>query len=155
MSKNNVVEFLAGAIVLAVAGLFLFYAYTTAGEARVSGYQLQAQFDRVDGLTVGSDVRISGIKVGVVLEERLDVDDYLATVVFSVDENVRLPVDSSAKITTSGLFGGAYLAIQPGGAEEMLQEDDSISYTQGSVDLLGLIGQAVFSASGDGGGGAP
>ena len=152
MSKNNVVEFLAGAIVLAVAGLFLFYAYTSAGDARVSGYRLQAQFDRVDGLTVGSDVRISGIKVGVVLEERLDVDDYLASVVFSVDENVRLPVDSSAKITTSGLFGGAYLAIQPGGAEEMLQEDDSISYTQGSVDLLGLIGQAVFSASGDGGG---
>ena len=141
---------------LAVAGLFLFYAYTTAGEAGVSGYRLQAQFDRVDGLTVGSDVRISGIKVGVVLEESLDHDDYLANVVFSVDEKVRLPVDSSAKIAVNGLFGGAYIAIQPGGAEDMLQEDDSIAYTQGSVDLIGLIGQAVFSsAAGDGGGAAP
>ena len=155
MNKGNVVELLAGAVVLAVAGLFLFYAYTTAGEARVSGYRLQAQFDRVDGLTVGSDVRISGIKVGVVLEESLDVDDYLANVVFSVAEDVRLPVDSSVKVATSGLFGGAYLAIQPGGAEEMLREDDSFSYTQGSVDLIGLIGQAVFSTAGDGAGAAP
>ena len=153
--NNNIVEFLAGAIVLAVAGLFLFYAYTTAGETRVSGYRLQAQFDRVDGLTVGSDVRISGIKIGVVLEESLDYDDYLANVAFSVDENVRLPVDSSAKVAVNGLFGGAYIAIQPGGAEEMLQENDSIAYTQGSVDLIGLIGQAVFSTSTDGAAASP
>lgn len=150
MKGQNVAEYLAGALVLAVAALFLFYAYTTAGAGRVDGYPLQARFDSIDGLTTGSDVRISGIKVGVVLEERLDSQDYAANVVFSVDENVRLPVDSSAKIAVNGLFGGAYLSIQPGGAEEMLQANDSIDYTQGSVDLISLIGQAVFSTSGNG-----
>lgn len=155
MNNYNIIELLAGAIVLAVAGLFLFYAYTTAGEARISGYPLQAQFDRADGLSVGSDVRISGIKVGVVLEESLDPGNYFANVVFSVDPQVRLPVDSSVKIAVNGLFGGSYLSIQPGGATEMLQANDTIEYTQGSIDLISLIGQAVFSASGNNAGTSP
>lgn len=155
MSNNNVVEFLVGAIVLAVAGLFLFYAYTTAGVSDVSGYRLNAEFDRVDGLTIGSDVRISGIKVGVVLDEVLDPDNYLARVSFSVDSNVRLPDDSSVKITTSGLFGGSYLSIQPGGSDEILADGDTMSFTQGSIDLIGLLSQAVFSTSDSGGGTAP
>lgn len=150
MSNNNVVEFLVGAIVLAVAGLFLFYAYTTAGVSDVSGYRLNAEFDRVDGLTVGSDVRISGIKVGVVLDEVLDSENYLARVSFSVDSGVRLPDDSSVKITTTGLFGGSYLSIQPGGSDEILADGDTISFTQGSVDLIGLLSQAVFSTSDNG-----
>lgn len=150
MNNNNVVEFLVGAIVLAVAGLFLFYAYTTAGGSDVSGYRLNAEFDRVDGLTVGSDVRISGIKVGVVLDEVLDSENYLARVSFSVDSNIQLPDDSSVKITTNGLFGGSYLSIQPGGSDEILSDGDTVSFTQGSVDLIGLLSQAVFSAS-DGG----
>lgn len=150
MNNNNVVEFLVGAIVLAVAGLFLFYAYTTAGVSDVSGYRLNAEFDRVDGLTVGSDVRISGIKVGVVLDETLDSENYLARVSFSVDSDVRLPDDSSVKITTSGLFGGSYLSIQPGGSDEILADGDTMSFTQGSVDLIGLLSQAVFSTGNSG-----
>ena len=148
MNNNNVVEFLVGAIVLAVAGLFLFYAYTTAGGSDVSGYQLQAEFDRVDGLSIGSDVRVSGIKVGVVLDESLDSENYLALVSFSVDSNVQLPIDSSVKIAMNGIFGGSYLSIQPGGSDEMLADGDSVLFTQGSVDLIGLLGQAVFSAGG-------
>ncbi|MEP3816355.1 MAG: outer membrane lipid asymmetry maintenance protein MlaD, partial [Nitratireductor sp.] len=64
--------------------------------------------------------------------------------------NVKLPDDSSAKITSEGLLGGSYISVTPGGSEELLTEGGEIMFTQGSVDLMSLIGQAVFSASDSG-----
>ena len=66
MMKRNAVETIMGAVVLVVAALFLFFAYTTSEVRAVSGYELTARFDRVGGLREGADVRISGIKVGTV-----------------------------------------------------------------------------------------
>jgi len=143
--NGNAVETLIGAVVLAVAGAFLFFAYNSAGVGRETGYQLKAAFDRVDGLNVGSDVRLSGIKVGSVVSASLDPKTFRAEVVFTVHDDVKLPDDSAAKIASQGLLGSYYLQLDPGGSDTDLAAGATVKHTQGAVDLMGLIGQAVFS----------
>ena len=148
MAKDNLVETLIGAAVLIVAGFFFYFAYKTADiRASSGGYEVSARFDRVDGLAIGSDVRMSGIKVGTVTRQELDRRSYEAVVYMMIDKTIELPDDSSAKITSEGLLGGNYLSLEPGGSEELIANGGEIPYTQGSVDLMGLIGQAVFSAT--------
>ena len=64
--QNSIVETLIGAAVIAVAALFLMFAYTSTGSGPVSGYDVIAKFSKADGVNVGTDVRLSGIKVGTV-----------------------------------------------------------------------------------------
>lgn len=145
---GNPVESLIGAIVIAVAVGFLAFAYNQTGMGSVNGYTLLAKFDRIDGLTVGSDVRMSGIKIGTVTSQNLDTETFEAVVNLTVDKSIHLPDDTAAKITSEGLLGGYYLSIEAGGGEDMLEDGDEIQFTQGSVDLMGLVGQAIFSATG-------
>lgn len=144
--KDNLVETLVGAAVLVVAALFVIYGYSVTETDSADGYNLNAQFDRVDGLTIGSDVRMSGIKIGTVTELKLDPESYYAIAEFVIDGAIELPEDTSAKITSEGLLGGNYVSLSPGGSEDMLAQGDEILYTQGSVDLIGLVSQALFSA---------
>lgn len=148
--SENIVETLIGAAVLAVAGFFFYFAYTTAELGRTSGgYDVYAKFNRVDGLTVGSDVRMSGIKIGTVTSQSLDTDTFEAVVHMTIARDIELPDDSSAKITSESLLGGNYMSIEAGGGIDLIEPGGEIPYTQGSVDLMGLIGQAVFSAGGN------
>jgi phospholipid/cholesterol/gamma-HCH transport system substrate-binding protein len=147
---NNIVETIIGAVVLAFATIFLVFAYRTADlGTNGDGLQLVAKFDKVDGLQVGSDVRMSGIKVGTVTSQILDPETYRAVIGISIRDNIVLPEDSSAKIAAESLLGGSYLDLEAGGAEDMLEDGDEITYTQSSVSLMDLIGQAIFSSSSD------
>ncbi|MEX1148355.1 MAG: outer membrane lipid asymmetry maintenance protein MlaD [Sphingomonadales bacterium] len=137
--RHNLVETLMGAVVLLAAGLFVAFAYSKADMRTVKGYELTARFDRIDGLNVGTDVRLSGIKVGTVVGQELDPQSYFAIVRFTVDNAVRVPDDTMAKITSDGLLGGSYLALDPGFSEEMLSPGDEIYETQGAIDLLTLL----------------
>lgn len=143
--QNNLVETLIGAVVVAVAAVFLFYGYSTANVRGGGGYTVSAMFDRVDGLATGSDVRISGIKVGTVSGQSLDPKNYQAVITMSIDPKVRIPDDSNAKITSNGLLGNNYVSITPGGSTDELTNGGEIEYTQGAIDLMSLISQAVFS----------
>lgn len=145
---GNIVETLIGAAVLAIAGIFLVFGYTSSSINRDGGFILVAKFDRVDGLVIGSDVRMSGIKVGTVLDQKLDPATYQAVVEIDLDPDVKLPDDSSVKITSEGLLGATYMSVEAGGSEELLQNGGEIRFTQGSIDLMSLIGQAIFSATG-------
>jgi phospholipid/cholesterol/gamma-HCH transport system substrate-binding protein len=143
VSKAGIFETIVGAIVLAVAGVFLFYAYGVSGdEGARRGYNLEAVFGRVDGVTVGSEVRIAGVKVGTVAGNTLDTRTYEAKLRLSLESGVPVPDDSTAKIVSDGLLGGAHVAIEPGASETMLADGGRIEFTQGSVDLLGLAIQA-------------
>lgn len=150
--QSNLVETLIGTLVVAVAAVFLFYGYTTSGMRSSTGYRVNAAFSSVDGLATGADVRLSGIKIGTVVRQSLDPETYQAVVTLDIAPSVKLPDDSSAKITSEGLLGGSYISVTPGGSEELLANGGEIMFTQGSVDLMSLIGQAVFSASDSGSG---
>ncbi|MDX6748967.1 outer membrane lipid asymmetry maintenance protein MlaD [Geminicoccaceae bacterium 1502E] len=145
---HNVVETVLGAVVLIVAVAFLGWAYSRSNAGDPGGYQLVASFDRVDGLDTGSDVRISGIKVGTVLSQSLDTDTYRAEVRFSVRDGIELPTDSSAAVVSASLLGGKYLALTPGADDRMLGDGQAITLTQSSVNLEDLIGRYIFSGGG-------
>ncbi len=142
--NRNLVETLLGAAVLGVAIVFFVFAYSTAGVQSVSGYELTARFDSVSGIKRGSDVRISGIKVGSVIDQKLDPQTFFAVVRLSVETGIKLPRDSSAKISSEGLLGETFLALTPGGDEASLKPGEQIQFTQGAIDLISLVGQAVF-----------
>jgi phospholipid/cholesterol/gamma-HCH transport system substrate-binding protein len=143
---GNLVETLIGAVVLAVAAGFLFFAYGRTDVGAVVGYQVTAKFERVDGLNVGSDVRMSGIKVGTVLDQTLDGESFLAVVRLSIDPSIKLPEDSSAEVVSDGLLGSKYMSLVPGGAEDVIEDGGEILYTQSSVSLEQLIGKFMFSS---------
>ena len=144
--QNSVVETLIGAAVIAVAVFFLVFAYSSTGSAPVSGYDVVAKFNRADGVNIGTDVRLSGIKVGTVERMALDPKTYNAVLTLALENSVKLPQDSSVRITSEGLLGNQYLSIEPGSEQAMIKPGGEIENTQGSIDLIGLLGKAVFSA---------
>ena len=147
--KGNVVEAVLGAVVLMVAAVFVVFVYSTTAVRTVNGYDLLARFDRVDGLAIGSDVRVSGIKVGTVVDQKIDPASYLAVVRFNIDGRVTIPADSSAEIIGDGLLGSKYLSLVPGGDETKLKAGGEVKYTQAPVSLENLIGQLIFSQADD------
>lgn len=147
MNRRNVAEILAGALVLAVAAVFLFYAVTHSGRSLAQGYALTAKFDRIDGLPQGADVRVSGVKVGSVVAQSIDRETYLAVVTMRIDPAIRLPTDTSAEITSEGLLGGRYIALVPGGSDRMLADGGTIEATQSAISLEALLGRFIFSVT--------
>ena len=145
---KNLIETLMGTVVIAVAAIFMLFAYSKADIGAVTGYTVKAKFDRIDGIKVGGDVRLSGIKVGTVVEEILDPNTYFAVVTLSIDNSIKLPTDTSAACTSSGLLGNKYLNLSPGADDTMIPEGGEIESTQGCIDLFALLGQMIFSQTG-------
>lgn len=144
--NNNYFEIIVGTFVLFCAVFFFVSSFRSANVGETGGYHLVAKFENIDGIAVGSDVKISGVKVGTVESQFLDEKDFRAALQLNIYNSVKLPADSSAKIASEGLLGSKYLAIAPGGDEEFLKEGDEIMFTQSSVNLEDLLGKFIFSA---------
>ncbi|HEY4942954.1 MAG TPA: outer membrane lipid asymmetry maintenance protein MlaD [Rhizomicrobium sp.] len=155
MAGNNTVETIMGAIVVAVAAAFLYFAYTSTSSGSLGGYELTAKMPRVDGLATGTDVRLSGIKIGAVNALTLDPKTYLVTLHMNIRSDVQIPTDSSLMVTSSGLLGGSYLSISPGGDDKMIPPGGAITNVQGSVDLMGLVGRFIGGGNNNNGGNQP
>jgi phospholipid/cholesterol/gamma-HCH transport system substrate-binding protein len=143
--SRNMIETVLGAVVLVAAALFLFFAYTTSQVRAVQGYDVMAQFEHVDGIRDGSDVRIGGVKVGSVIGERLDPKSFLVTVRMSIAPAYQLPDDTVAEIVSSSLLGDKYMSLVPGGSDKIIRPGGRIKYTQSTVSLENLIGQMIYS----------
>lgn len=155
MRTNNTVETLIGAVVVLIAVGFLAFAYSSTSTAGLSGStNLEARFSSADGITAGTDVRLHGIKIGTVSSVGLDPKTYLAIVRMSLRSDVPIPDDSAIKVTSSGLLGSSYLSIQPGGSPKNLAAGGQILNTQGSVDIMGLIGRAIYGNTSSAGAGS-
>jgi len=144
--QRNMLEVVMGAVVLLAAAGFIALAYEAADMKGAGGYQIIAEFGSTGGLAVGDDVRISGIKVGQIIAQELDPVTYVAKVSMSIDPNVKIPSDSSARITSASLLGGNYLELLPGGADKVLETGAIIYDTRDPVSLTDLLGKAVFSS---------
>lgn len=142
--QNGFVETLIGAAVVIVAGAFFYYGWHTTGTGTVAGYEVVGRFDRVDGINVGTDVKMAGIKIGSVTAQDLDQKTYRALVRMSIKPEIKIPTDSSIKVASEGLLGGAYLAVAPGGSDEMMVTGGEFDTTQGSVDLISLLLQTAL-----------
>lgn len=145
MSRNTI-ETVMGAVVLLVAGVFLYLAYTATNIQSSSGTRLMAEFGSVSGLGIGDEVRISGIAVGKVISTRLNEKTFGATVTLSIDERISLPTDTAARIAATSLLGGSHIELIPGFEQDTLGDGDTIYDTRDPVNLTDLLGKAIFSS---------
>ncbi len=145
--KRSLVETLLGGAVVVVAVGFLIFALQVTEVGAVNGYGLKARFLKVGGLEVGSDVRISGVKVGSVTDRRLDTDTFEAIVLFTVKTDVQLPTDTQAVITSEGLLGGKYLRLIPGTATDTMSDGSELSETKDFQSLEDTVAEIIFLAT--------
>jgi phospholipid/cholesterol/gamma-HCH transport system substrate-binding protein len=90
---------------------------------------------------------MAGVKIGTVVDQRLNPDTYFAEVLIGINNAIRLPTDTSARIIPDGLLGGNYVALEPGGAEDFIADGGQIQYAQGSINVVDLLGRFIFSAA--------
>ncbi|QJC27201.1 outer membrane lipid asymmetry maintenance protein MlaD [Anaplasma platys] len=148
MSKYSIIEVVVGIFatiaVIALGGIMINRLTNTGGFYNRC-ISISAAFSDVDGLTVGSDVRIAGVRVGSVTSLRLDQDN-TPIVEMCIQKHLLLPVDSSASITYSDLFGRRYVDIVPGGEDEMLSGGAFIAHTSSSTSIRKILDKVVDTA---------
>ncbi len=145
--RRNVIETVMGGVVLIVAAMFVGIAFQSGTVTTPAGYQIIAEFDDASGLGPGSEVRMSGVKIGTVQSLELNPESYFAVVTLNISDSVQLPRDTSARIISDGLLGSNFIALEPGGDEEMIPPGDPINFTQGSINVVDLLGRFIFSAA--------
>lgn len=143
--QRNIVETVLGGVVLLVAGGFLLFFSKTADIRPSSGYILKAHFSKIDGLDIGSPVKISGVKVGQVLGFELDPVHYKAVVTMNIDQGIELSDDTAAIIASAGLLDGKFMTLMPGNSDDLLKSGDVITDTQAAPSLEELLGKYIFS----------
>lgn len=149
--SENTTEVIVGGIVLAVAVGFAVYAGKVTGlTGAQDSYELHASFRSADGVDMGTDVRLAGVKVGRVTDLTLDPATYRAGARFTVREGIEIPDDSAVAISSEGLLGGNYVEILPGGSPFYLSPGDEVEFTQGSVSLISLLMKFVSGDSDEG-----
>lgn len=144
---RSVFETIMGALVLLVAGGFMAFAYEGSNLKPVDGYPLKAKFSTVAGIGLGSDVRIGGIKVGVVSDMSLDSETYQAILTLQMKQGIKIPEDSSAAVVSDGLLGSKYIKLEPGAEDKMIAANGTITLTQSAVNLEELIGKMAFGSA--------
>jgi phospholipid/cholesterol/gamma-HCH transport system substrate-binding protein len=146
--NKSLIETILGAVVLTVAGFFMLMAYNSSSlGGHSNGYILKASFDKVDGVSIGTDIKVSGIKIGTVTDMKLDTATFLATLTLSIDGAIKLPKDTVVSIASEGLLGGNYVSMIVGGDEETLKAGDSFTFTQSPISITDMLGKFVFSAA--------
>lgn len=147
--SQNTSEVLVGGVVLAAAVAFGVYASQVAGlGAGGTTYDLTASFRSLEGVTVGTDVRLAGVKVGTVTGVALNAETFRADTTFAIDKGIAIPDDSSIVISSEGLLGGNFVEVMPGGSPFNLEAGDEVTDTQGAVSLISLLVKFV-SGSGN------
>ncbi|MDR0553110.1 MAG: MlaD family protein [Holosporales bacterium] len=140
--NGNVLEAVIGAVVLVIASFFIFFAYQTSGEKIGSGYPLIAKFESANGLATGADIKISGIKVGIVKSLSIG-DDYQAKAIFLIKDGIEIPSDSTAAIVTDGLIGNKFVSISIGFESEMLKPGDEFESTKSAINLESILDKVI------------
>lgn len=151
MSTNST-EVIVGGAVLAGAIAFAIYAGQATGFSRgKDGYELHASFRSLEGVSVGTDVRLAGVKIGAVTGMDLDLETYRAATTVSIQDGIEIPDDSAIIVSSEGLLGGNFVEVMPGGSPFYFAPGDEFSDTQGAVSLISLLVKFVAGDGGNGG----
>lgn len=149
--KRNVLETTLAAMVLVVAGVFLVFAQNVGNVASIQGWELKAKFNSVDGLGIGNDVRIGGVKVGTVVGLTIDQQDYRALVKMQILKELKLPFDTVAAVASEGVLGGKYIALEPGQGKLSNQNGLFLKNTKDVEPVETTVGKEIFGLGVGGG----
>ncbi|HMA51183.1 MAG TPA: MlaD family protein, partial [Magnetospirillaceae bacterium] len=123
-----------------IAGLVAVH--INSSREKAEGYPLVARFDKAEGVALGTEVRLAGVTVGKVTDQKLD-DNFRAVLTLRLADSVKLPADSNATVQTDSLLGAKFISLQPGGDDKNLQPGEEIAYTQGSLSLQDLLAMII------------
>ncbi len=147
--RESLFETLIGLGVVAVAGLFLMFSLSQRSDASTAdSYDLIARFDRADGVSPGTEVRVAGVKVGAVRSVVLDQKTFKAEATLAIKKDVQIPDEAAAQIQSDSLLGGSYIHIQISGMPDNMQPGARFEYTRGSMNVLGILLEAVGGLGG-------
>ena len=144
--KQARLETIVGFIVIIIALGFFVFAYNVSNVSKgTGGYKLIANFQNIEGITTGSEVKLAGINIGRVDSLTLNDDTYYASIQLLIDDSIKIPADSIAIVSSSGLLGGKYIRINPGASDDNLVNGDKIRFTQSTLNIEDLIGKLMYS----------
>jgi phospholipid/cholesterol/gamma-HCH transport system substrate-binding protein len=148
MNRLELRNLIVGLFMLGGLAGLAFLSIDVGGLDLVGGPRLQlfVHFDEIGGLKRQSPVEVAGVKVGQVVDIRLD-EDYRAMVELEVDASFEYPIDTGASIVTAGILGSKLISLQIGGDVEMLADGDTIDFTESAVILERLIGKLIHNTS--------
>lgn len=145
--NQNSTEVVLGGVVLALAIGFFVYAGQIAGLApQRGGYDLHASFRSAEGVSLGTDVRLAGVRVGSVTGMQLNPQTFMADLRFTLQDGLVLPEDTAVIIASEGLLGGTFIELFPGGSPFDLEPGGRIEDTQGAVSLATLLFRFVMGS---------
>lgn len=148
MNKKPV-ETIMGMVVLVVAVLFMMFAYRVSDLHVVKGYDINAKFLKVGGLNTGADVRINGVKVGTVIAQQINKEDYMVDVKMSILPEIVLPKDSVLTVAGDGLMGDKFIKIEPGKSSEKIMPGEVVKNTKEAKSLEDMVGEIIFMVTGN------
>lgn len=144
--KQGTIETIVGFLILMLAFGFFIFAYNMSNFSKsTNGYELVADFQNIDGILKGSDIKIAGIKVGIVDKITLEHDNYYAVLHLKINKGVNIPTDSTALVSTTGILGSRYIKINPGANTENFANGDKIKITQPALNIEDLINKLVYT----------
>jgi phospholipid/cholesterol/gamma-HCH transport system substrate-binding protein len=135
-----------GAGVMLLFVLLVGWASGGGRNATRDGYTLTARFEQVDGVAVGTPVRLAGMQIGRVSNVRLDAKALKPILTFTLRHKIRLPVDSAALIMSDGVLGDKFIKIEPGSEDEMLAPGEAFEFAQSSIILEHILHRVVVTA---------
>lgn len=147
--NKDFIEIIAGFFVILICVAAVFFAFEKRGNNTSGGYQINASFENAAGISIGTDVRIAGVKVGRVVNFTLDPKQYQAIANILINKDVQIPLDSSARIISNGLVGDKYISISPGTEEELMSNGSMLQFTQSSLSFEELLGKLIFGLAND------
>ena len=145
--RYSLIEILMGAIVLTIAIGFLSLGMQSINSNQKVGYNISLIFGSSAGLKNGDNVKISGINVGKIINLDLNLDDYNAKVAIKLNQNIKIPDDSSARITSTSLLGGNFIDIIPGVSDTYMKPNDIIYDTSDPVSFTDMLGKVIYSGN--------
>ena len=144
MNKINT-EFVIGLLILIVSIISIFYYFYKINILnKIETFQINSSFFDIGNMNIGSDVKINGVKVGEILNIKLDQETYMALITSSVEKSIQIPDDSVFKISNNGFIGSSYLEIQLGNSEELLKNNDYSVNNIDAVSLEEIINNFIF-----------
>jgi phospholipid/cholesterol/gamma-HCH transport system substrate-binding protein len=144
MNKINV-EFILGLLILIISLISIFYYSSKINLLnKIETFQINSSFFDIGNTNIGNDVKINGVKVGEVLNIKLDQETYMAIITSSVDKTISIPDDSVFKISNNGFIGSSYIEIQLGNSEELLKNNDYSVNNIDAVSLEEIINNFIF-----------
>jgi phospholipid/cholesterol/gamma-HCH transport system substrate-binding protein len=145
--KNKPAETVMGAIVILASIYALYTTYSSSQIKTVDGYKVTARFNKVGGLQEGNAVRIGGLQVGTIASQKLDLESFDAVLDLTLRSDVKLPVDTTAEVSSDGLLGGKFVLLTPGKSKEMIPPNGKIENTKGVLALEEIVGRTIFSTA--------